>query len=146
MKAISLHRPWAQWVALGLKTVETRTHDRFKGLVGQRIAIHAAQKWDYDWKIKVADYGKLDLFPGFEGDPIWRPGLLCMVFVSDGKQIPAEPFYHVMDVNRLALCDIRGRYCLLLNDLKVLEKPIPWKGGRGIFNVPDEVLKNANNL
>jgi hypothetical protein len=46
MKAITLHRPWSSLIACGLKTIETRTHDRLRRLAGQTIAIHAAQKWD----------------------------------------------------------------------------------------------------
>lgn len=48
MKAITLHEPWASWIAAGLKTIETRTHDRYKRLIGQRIAIHAGQRFDPD--------------------------------------------------------------------------------------------------
>src|ERR1700686_5562808 len=45
---ISLWRPWAEWVMLGWKTLETRRHARFKTLVGKRVGIHASQKWDKD--------------------------------------------------------------------------------------------------
>jgi hypothetical protein len=43
---ISLWRPWAEWVTLGWKTIETRLHPRFESLAGQRIGIHAAKVWD----------------------------------------------------------------------------------------------------
>ena len=46
MKAISLYQPQATWVALKWKTIETRTHHRFKSLEGKRIVIHATQKTD----------------------------------------------------------------------------------------------------
>lgn len=46
MKAISLWRPWAEWIVLGYKTIETRRHTRFRGLCGQVVAIHATEKWD----------------------------------------------------------------------------------------------------
>lgn len=45
-QVISLWQPWAQWVILGWKTIETRTHARFAKLAGQRIGIHAAKVWD----------------------------------------------------------------------------------------------------
>jgi hypothetical protein len=48
MKAISLYQPWAAWVVTGQKIIETRGHDRFRSLVGQRIAIHATKKFDED--------------------------------------------------------------------------------------------------
>ena len=43
---ITLYPPWAIWVGLGWKTIETRTHPRFRSLVGKTIGIHSAIKWD----------------------------------------------------------------------------------------------------
>lgn len=43
---ISLWMPWANWIMLEWKKIETRTHRRFAGLAGKRIGIHASQKWD----------------------------------------------------------------------------------------------------
>lgn len=50
---ITLWQPWAQWVMLGWKRTETRTHAKFKLLVGQRIGIHVGQKWD-PWALHEA--------------------------------------------------------------------------------------------
>jgi hypothetical protein len=50
---ISLWMPWANWVMLGWKTVETRRHNRFRNLEGKRIGIHATAKWD-DTAIEAA--------------------------------------------------------------------------------------------
>jgi hypothetical protein len=44
IKVLSLHQPWASLVALGVKTIETRSWAAPKSLIGQRIAIHAAAK------------------------------------------------------------------------------------------------------
>ena len=46
MPVISLWNPWAIWVGLGWKTIETRLHDKYASLCGKRIGIHAALKWD----------------------------------------------------------------------------------------------------
>lgn len=48
VRALSLWRPWADWVMLGWKTIETRTHQRFRclGVAPTALAIHAAVKWD----------------------------------------------------------------------------------------------------
>jgi hypothetical protein len=43
MKVLTLHQPYATLIALGIKTVETRGQ-AFRSLVGQRIAIHAAER------------------------------------------------------------------------------------------------------
>lgn len=45
MKAITLWQPWASAIALGYKTIETRSWSAPKALIGQRIAIHAAQRY-----------------------------------------------------------------------------------------------------
>ena len=73
MKAITLWQPWATLcfvkdprTGLYLKTIETRTHDRFKGLVGQRFAIHAGKRWHKEgaeeairWIMKTHDWSRL---------------------------------------------------------------------------------------
>lgn len=46
LPVITLWRPWSDWVVLGWKTIETRTHERFKSLLGKRIGIHSGLKWD----------------------------------------------------------------------------------------------------
>ena len=42
--AITLHQPWASLIALGLKTVETRSWPAPARLMGQRIAVHAGKR------------------------------------------------------------------------------------------------------
>ena len=44
MYAITLHQPWASLIALGIKTVETRSWPAPARLVGQTIAIHASKR------------------------------------------------------------------------------------------------------
>jgi hypothetical protein len=44
MYAISLHQPWASFIAHGLKGFETRSWAPPRWLIGKRIAIHAAKK------------------------------------------------------------------------------------------------------
>ena len=44
MYAITLHQPWASLIALGIKTVETRTWPAPVRLIGQNIAVHAAKQ------------------------------------------------------------------------------------------------------
>ena len=44
MYAITLHQPWASLIALGVKTVETRSWPAPARLVDQRIAIHAGKQ------------------------------------------------------------------------------------------------------
>ena len=44
MYAITLHQPWASLIALGIKTVETRSWPAPERLIGQTVAIHAGKK------------------------------------------------------------------------------------------------------
>jgi hypothetical protein len=44
VKALTLHQPWASLVALGVKTIETRSWAAPRSLVGQHIAIHAGKR------------------------------------------------------------------------------------------------------
>ena len=43
MYTITLHQPWASLIALGIKTVETRSWPAPARLVGQTIAVHAGK-------------------------------------------------------------------------------------------------------
>lgn len=45
IKCISMWQPWAWWVMRGWKTIETRTHNRFKGLAGSGS--------DRVWKLQI---------------------------------------------------------------------------------------------
>ena len=44
MYAITLHQPWTSLIALGVKTVETRSWPAPARLVGKTIAIHAGKR------------------------------------------------------------------------------------------------------
>ena len=44
MYAITLHQPWATLIALGIKTVETRSWPAPERLLGQVIAVHAGRR------------------------------------------------------------------------------------------------------
>ena len=67
--AITLHQPWASLIALGVKTVETRSWPAPARLVGQRIAVHAGKylvrrpgdaierelraRWGEEWRVII---------------------------------------------------------------------------------------------
>ncbi len=128
-RAISLWQPWAQWVMLGWKTIETRRHDRFKGLVLQRIGIHAAQKWDETW-VEVAgrylteDQCRMTARMAKTGGGC----ILGTVFVRDASWLlPAAANEALIE------CSTIRRFGLILSDPKRFEIPIPAKGLQGIF-------------
>ena len=142
MKAISLWQPHATWIALGWKTIETRTHERFKNLVGERIAIQAAKRADPlfpctpFWK---EDFSGPDMRRMLQRMKDEMGHILCTTLVRDALWTPSCD----AEWNRRACCEVCGRFCLFLDDIKVLSDPIPFRGRQGIFEVPDELIKKA---
>jgi len=136
LPAITLWQPSATFVLLGLKTIETRTHDRFKGLVGRRIAIHAGK--NADWKqcsnsilnaLEVLPLEAVLDLPDDLGD-YPRGRVLCLATVAWGRWLTDTD-------NASALCDCAEhfgrRFGIGLADVAALPKPVPAKGRQGIW-------------
>jgi hypothetical protein len=143
---ISLWQPWAQFIALGWKTIETRTHERFASLVGKRIGIHAAERWDKNWQalagpwltgqqIEIVNRRKVDW-------PFWRGVVVCTATVDMHK-----PLNYGDSQSALIDCSysfdgeiIPRRYGLLLSNVKETTFPqIRTAGKQGIFYVPESI-------
>ena len=124
---ISLWMPWANWVVLGWKGIETRLHKRFYGLVGKEIGIHATQKWDES----ALDAAKPYLWP-----PHWESthsflriggAIIGTVCVVDARELTAD------DSKRALIdCGNTKRHGLYLAYPKIIEA-IPAKGKQGIW-------------
>ena len=122
---ISLWMPWANWIMLGWKKIETRTHTRFKSLVGKRIGIHATMKWD--------NYALLAASPWLTPQQIEHTNrflkiggaILGTVYVSEFRLLTAND-----SQASLINCDDVLRYGLVLEDVQICEaKSIPGKQG-----------------
>lgn len=143
MKAISVRQPWAIFTCMKWKTIETRTHDRFKSLVGRRIAIHGASQVDdagflseYFTMAKTA----LDLRNITTFALLRRGCLVCTAKVAAAEWAPDIHFDEWEDWSNRAMCDVSGKYCLFLEDIEPIVGRVRFRGRQGIFNVPDEVL------
>jgi hypothetical protein len=131
MPAISLWMPWANWVSLGWKTIETRTHKRFASLKGRRIGIHASLKWDDDALDLAGEF--LSEAQRIQSRNFLRlgGGIICTAFVEDHREL--DP----LDNERALIdCTHVTRYGLILSDIRMLETIVPCKGKQGIFYVP----------
>ena len=128
MKAISLYQPWAAWVVTGQKTIETRGHDRFKGLVGQRIAIHATHRFDDDVVDAVDAAGAL-LPPRVRAlQTLTRGAIIGCVDVVDARWLTEAD-------SKAALCPCGvNRFGLILANAKALDVPVKIRGHQGIWN------------
>lgn len=144
MKAISIYQPYAAFIAMGLKTIETRTHDRFRCLEGQRIAIHVAKKktnispsiYNYFLEAQKKDPAISEAIL-FMDDT--RGKIICTVTVARTRWWTYSNYKEKL--NNLALCEIAGKFLLFLEDIEPIN-PVPFRGRQGIFNVPDELIYN----
>ena len=144
MKAITLWQPWATFIALKWKTIETRTHSRFKSLVGQRIAIHAGRtvdRWGIWFDFLPPD---LDILKANNIETlitISRGTIVCTATITAARWAPNVDFMEREEWDRKAMCEVASKYCMFLEDIKPFNKKIPFRGSQGIFNVPDELIK-----
>jgi hypothetical protein len=126
MKVITLWQPWASWIARGLKTIETRTHHRFAGLVGSRIALHAGQKFD-----KTAIDSATPYVDDLDSLTInARHGeIICTAKVCDACWLDDSH-------SKAALIDCGNmpRFGLFLTDIEVVVNSGIIKGKQGIWN------------
>lgn len=150
MDAISLHQPWATWVAVGWKTIETRTHDRFKRLTGRRIVIHSARKIDkaaffnnYYYERANLSHSPTNAINLSYAVQIFGGKLLCTAKVADCRWAPDLDFEVPAEWNKQAMCDVAGKFCIFLDEIKPLVNRIPFRGRQGIFHVPNELIEEA---
>lgn len=147
LQALSLWQPWASLIAIGAKTIETRHWAPPYAYLGERIAIHAAKKWD------VENRGV-----------IWREPFLADLRAAGLLQdtgLPAFglPLGAIIATARLAECHDAAcpslnlsererayghygpnRFGWALKDVLALVTPIPWRGAQGFFpvEIPDD--------
>jgi len=160
MRAITLWQPWASAIALGAKRIETRTWPtHHRGL----IAIHASQPggkgrrelelnnpvWrhlrlmghdvrfaDLPFGAIVATADVVDCCPIREGRLHYNPTF------GPEAGVPLEA-YRLTDRERDCGNYRDGNWGWLLTNVRRLEKPIPIRGARGLWTLPDDVARAA---
>jgi hypothetical protein len=130
---ITLRQPWAQFIAEGWKTIETRTHDRFKKFAGKDILIHAGAAWDKKWLTLAGPYlSREEIQKTLQWETAWRPmepQILCKAHVgSFGLVDPSDLFSQ----GALIDCIKTKRYGLFLNRIEK-NKPILIPGAQGLW-------------
>ena len=101
MKATTLWQPYATLVALGIKTIETRSYAPPAALIGQRIAIHAAKR--------VCRYGEIDpeterVMRELHNDSMttWRKAIETGAVVATARLVDAAQRLSLSGTTRLA--------------------------------------------
>ena len=150
MKAITLWQPWATLVALGLKTIETRS---WKTDYRGPLAIHAAARapvWTENREITdvLARAGYENGYPQFNDDGSPKVvkrlprGVVIATCVLDGV-MRAEDFVASMKEEgklaylheQAAFGDLgENRFAWILRDVKPLNEPRAARGGQGLWN------------
>jgi hypothetical protein len=143
MKAISLHQPWATWITMKWKTIETRTHARFACLKGQRIAIHAAKAIEVP-QLFLNDYvpamSRLECTNLMYFACRCRGNIVCTAHVDCAEWFSADMQASKDDLTKAAMTDVDGKFMLFLEDIRPLPRPVPFCGRQGIFEIPDELI------
>lgn len=159
MKAISLWQPWASAIALGSKRVETRSWGtKYRG----RLAIHAAKRLHvnelihlhscWNWVGAMAGIGW-----GWGNDqrvpydlPLGSVVAVCELVdcrptdsftlgeIEQPRTGPKGDGYQWTErqMGNFGL----GRFGWVLDNIRPLCEPVPFKGMQGFFNVPDELI------
>jgi hypothetical protein len=161
MKAISLWQPWATAIALGSKRIETRSWaTAYRG----PLAIHAAKRCV---KAELRTYSHLSFWQGAlnrgadPSDPLWDVlpfGAIVAVarlvdvsrtetFTSaelDAPRLPEGRGYIASWTERQLGDFGAGRFGWILAEVEPLPEPIVYRGGRMLFEVPDELLNRKS--
>ena len=145
IKAITLHQPWASLIAAGLKTIETRTWaTNHRG----PLAIHASMTPDlealsapdrglFDEAFSAPDRGLLDAVIALARRQGWELPFPTGVIVAMADLVDCR-LCTPADCER-ALCDIRGRFGWVLENIRPLPTPIPCRGSQRIWTIDAEV-------
>ena len=137
---ITLYQPWATWIIRGWKTIETRLHDRFKGLEGKRILIHAGKTTDNSDTVIYNKYLTAEqlAYHAFKSEEIINGFIIGECFVQGFKALDESH-------SKYALIDCGGikRYGLFLNEIMMLDDPIKVKGEMGIWYFDTELMQKV---
>jgi hypothetical protein len=144
MRAITIWQPWASLIAVGAKSIETRSWPtRYRG----PLLIHAAKRWDaeLDFQARYArDKLTLMLFrPPSEAHeragsiPIGEATgkVVAVATLADCRPMAAAPDPINAEFGHFG----PGRWGWVLSGVRPLPSPIPWRGAQGLWDVPAEL-------
>ena len=125
--AISLHQPWASFIAIGVKLYETRHWRPPSRLIGKRIVIHAAKRKpendDIAWWHQIA---------GADA-PLPKGAFVCTAVLLACHSADRVPWDEFGDYGE-------GRFAWELRDVEPITPPIAAVGRQGFWTWerPDE--------
>jgi ASCH domain len=140
MKALSIMQPWADAVLYGAKRVENRTwRCGYRG----ELLVHAGKRFDDDEALafvmnRYHESGIALARAALSSAPARRGALLGVVTMVDCVRGDA------VDVDQEAWAF--GPWCFVLANPRGFLRPIPYRGERGLFDVPDAIVAELLSL
>ena len=147
MRAVTIWQPWASFIAHGAKRYETRSWRPPVSILGQRIAIHAAQRaidlreLDQDVRLGLAallqrEHG--DAWQDWRVDRVLNRGLPFGAVVATAVVRTAIRAELAPDPDRFGGYEA-GRWAWELVDVKRLAEPVRARGRQGLWEWSGEV-------
>lgn len=151
MRALTLWQPWASMIAIGAKRIETRGWPCPAGMVGERIAIHAAATREHlivagcdpfrPRLLAAASSGTLVLD---EAGDLPRGAVLCTVRVVACEEMTAG-YDRALDRDEREFGWYEaGRFAWHLADVERLPVPAPVRGGQRVWHLPRGLLNGVS--
>lgn len=138
MKAISLHQPYANVVALGLKRYETRSWGTsYRG----PLAICSAKKWTAEVRDRVhylGSYFGLDHFSFAEFIDPPLGAVVALVDLVACVEMTPELIEEVGERERKVGDWKARRFAWQLDSVRRLESPLPIRGRQGLWNLDED--------
>ena len=128
MKVLSLTEPYATLIKNGIKQVETRSwKTNYRG----KLYIHASST-----KVSKEDRGNAALMSLVDTDALNYGNIICSCELVDCVKMTDELIEEIKQDPSEYISGLyeKGRYAWMLEDVKVLDKPIKAKGHLGIWN------------
>lgn len=160
LKAITIWEPWASLIAMGEKSIETRSWKAPDNIINQRIAIHAAATMPKWVKALCSGFAKLIGTKEYNGSWLYHleHGIgpfgkvvatakltECILIIEDHEVmeyaiIGEGDKQQMVDGPEYLFGDYTpGRYAWILEDIKPLENPTPAKGMQRLWNWDGDV-------
>lgn len=136
MRCLTLHRPWDWAMAHGGKDIENRSWKPHDAVMGQRIALHAGQRYDYDG----ATFIKATLERN-EALPLTHPGMIVATtrvigwIHRDGHRLDGSVACAVVKASPWFF----GPYGWVCRETIALPKPVHCRGAQGLWALPPEI-------
>jgi hypothetical protein len=139
MKVLSLWQPWSSAMAVGIKSIETRSWSTtYRG----EVAIHAAKKTSRE----LVDFFNRKLLIGRHRQPFNDHGIYSFSMLPLGSVVAIGNLVDCLPVEKL-VTDFRvntlevkwgdytpGRFGWVFEDIQKLETPFGLRGAQGLFN------------